>query len=111
MRPLPADARVAVVILSFNQREQTLRCLEHLQALQPPRGRSTCCCGTTARRTARRRPWPRHFPGVLVEACPENLGVAGGRNAAGRRAIERSTPRSCCSSTTTSWSSRASSAD
>jgi GT2 family glycosyltransferase len=84
---MPADARVAVVILSFNQRAQTLRCLEHLQALQAEEGPFDVLLWDNGSRDETARAVTEAFPAVSVHACPENLGVAGGRNAAGRRAI------------------------
>ena len=92
MRPpfsvLPNDARVAVVILSFNQRAQTLRCLEHLQGLQAAEGPFDVLLWDNGSRDETARAVRESFPGIAVEACPDNLGVAGGRNAAARRAVE-----------------------
>ena len=88
MRPVPADARVVVVILSFNQRAQTLRCLEHLQSLQPAEGPFNVLLWDNGSKDGTAEAVRKAFPGISVEACPENLGVARGRNAAGRRAIE-----------------------
>jgi O-antigen biosynthesis protein len=84
---LPADARVAVVILSFNQRAQTLRCLEHLQALQPTEGPFEVLLWDNGSKDGTAEAVRAAFPDIAVEACPDNLGVAGGRNAAGRRAV------------------------
>ena len=89
---LPADARVAVVILSFNQRAQTLRCLERLAALQPAEGPFDILLWDNGSRDETAAGVRESFPEVAVEACPDNLGVAGGRNAAARRAIERFDP-------------------
>jgi GT2 family glycosyltransferase len=85
-----ADERVAVVVLSLNARETTRRCLESLLAIREPpfrvvlwdNGSSDGTCDAV--RAA--------FPDVLVHACPTNLGVASGRNAAARLAIERLDP-------------------
>jgi GT2 family glycosyltransferase len=81
MTPSPlAEAGVAVVLLTLNQRETTLRALESFSAED--------------RRDARFLVWDNgstdgtdeaireRFPGVHVHWQPENLGVAGGRNAA-----------------------------
>lgn len=89
---LQADARVAVVILSFNQRAQTLRCLEHLEALRPDEGPFDVLLWDNGSRDGTAAAVRESFPGVAVEACPENLGVAGGRNAAARHAIEQFDP-------------------
>jgi hypothetical protein len=71
--------RVACVVLTWNQREKTLRCLESLRALEgePPaivvwdNGSQD---GTEAAVRAR-------FPDVVYGRSPTNLGVASGRNA------------------------------
>jgi len=84
---MSADSRIAVVILSFNQREQTLRCLEHLVALVPDEGPFDVLLWDNGSGDDTVSAVAEAFPTVLVEACPENLGVAGGRNAAAKRAI------------------------
>jgi GT2 family glycosyltransferase len=83
---------IAVVILSFNQREQTLRCLRHLLALAPEEGPFDVLLWDNGSSDGTAAAVAEAFPTVLVEACPENLGVAGGRNAAARRAIEAFEP-------------------
>lgn len=83
---------IAVVILSFNQREQTLRCLRHLLALAPGEGPFDVLLWDNGSGDGTAGAVEEALPGVLVEACPENLGVAGGRNAAARRAIEAFDP-------------------
>lgn len=83
---------IAVVILSFNQREQTLRCLRHLLALAPEEGPFDVLLWDNGSGDGTAAAVAEAFPAVLVEACPENLGVAGGRNAAARRAIEAFEP-------------------
>lgn len=87
-----AGTRIAVAILSFNQREQTLRCLRRLLALAPVEGPFDVLLWDNGSVDGTAAAVAEEFPEVLVEACPENLGVAGGRNAAARLAIERFDP-------------------
>jgi GT2 family glycosyltransferase len=79
---------VAVVILSFNQRATTLRCLQHLLPLRVGDGPFDVLLWDNGSADGTAPAVEAAFPAVTVEACPENLGVARGRNAAGRRAIE-----------------------
>jgi GT2 family glycosyltransferase len=89
--PLPT---VAVVMLTIDQCAMTLRALEsigtsrhgQLEILLWDNGSTD---GTTD--AVRKR-----FPRVLVHHSPENLGVAGGRNAAAAMAIERFHPPFLC---------------
>jgi GT2 family glycosyltransferase len=92
VKPLSAAPSVAVVILSFNQREQTLSCLRHLMALQPTEGPFDVLLWDNGSKDGTADAVAREFPAVLLEACPENLGVAGGRNAAARLAMDRFNP-------------------
>lgn len=84
--------RIAVVILTFNQREQTLRCLRHLLALAPAEGPFEVVLWDNGSKDGTAAAAAETFPTVLVHACPENLGVAGGRNAAGRLALAKFAP-------------------
>lgn len=85
-----ADMQVAAIILTRNQRAQTLRCLasletareKHLSILLWDNGSTD---GTA--HAVRER-----FPDVLVREHPTNLGAASGRNTAARLAIERWRP-------------------
>jgi GT2 family glycosyltransferase len=85
-----SEPRVAIVMLSFNQREMTLECLESVLAMSGPRfdvlvwdnGSSDGTVEAIAQR----------FPAAHAHAHPENLGVAGGRNAAAKLAKERLSP-------------------
>jgi len=85
-------SRVAVVILSYDQREQTLRCLHHLLGLMPTEGPFDVLLWDNGSKDGTAAAVAEAFPGVAVEACAENLGVAGGRNAAARLAIARFEP-------------------
>jgi len=89
---MSADSRIAVVILSFNQREQTLRCLDRLLALAPDEGTFDVLLWDNGSGDNTASAVAEAFPAVLLEPCPENLGVAGGRNAAAKRAIEAFDP-------------------
>jgi len=84
--------RLAVVILSFNQREQTLRCLERLLALLPSEGPFDVLLWDNGSRDETAAAVRKAFPSVLVHAHPANLGVAGGRNSAAKLAIEHFEP-------------------
>lgn len=84
------EPRVAVVMMTLNQREKTLRCLESLLSIEEPEfdvllWDNGSTDGTTEAVVAR-------FPGVLVHRHPENLGVAPGRNAAADLAIRTFRP-------------------
>jgi ABC-type dipeptide/oligopeptide/nickel transport system ATPase subunit len=85
---------VAVVMLTYNQAENTLRALASI--------------GASTRATIRVVVWDnastddtvaqvrRRFPDVIVEWSADNLGVAGGRNAGAKLAIERFAPDYLC---------------
>jgi GT2 family glycosyltransferase len=83
-------ARAVVIVLTVDQCARTLSCLESLESLGDPafhvlvwdNGSSD---GTEQRVKAR-------HPDVLVHHCDRNLGVASGRNAAARLALERLAP-------------------
>ena len=83
-------ARVVVVMLTLDQKASTLRALESLQSEQGEGVDVLVWDNASEDGTAdavRRR-----YPQVLVHRSQENLGVAGGRNAAARLAIERFSP-------------------
>lgn len=82
--------RVGVVMLTLNQREVTLRALESLMPQIEPGMRVVLWDngsddGTVAAVAAR-------FPEVIAHHHPVNLGVASGRNAGARLALERFQP-------------------
>lgn len=84
------DAHVAVVILSWNQREMTLECLEQVMSMRGPRfdvvlWDNGSTDGTIEAVRAR-------FPSVIAHAGEQNLGVALGRNAGAELAIEKLHP-------------------
>jgi GT2 family glycosyltransferase len=81
-----------VVILSFNQREQTLRCLRHLLDKLPAEGPFDVLLWDNGSRDGTAEAVAAAYPSVSLHAHPENLGVAGGRNAAAKQAIEEFDP-------------------
>ncbi|MGH7564401.1 MAG: glycosyltransferase family 2 protein [Gemmatimonadota bacterium] len=84
------DQRVAVIMLTFDQREKTLKCLADVQAQEGvPFGIVLWDNGSSDDTAERVRV---EFPEVTVHAHPENVGVASGRNAAAALAMERLNP-------------------
>lgn len=77
---------IAVVILTVDQRETTLRCLESLGRPQGVDFDVLVWDNGSADGTA--EAVREAFPDVAVHRHPENLGVASGRNAAAARAAE-----------------------
>ena len=88
----PGPARLSVIVLTFNQCAQTLRCLEQLIALGPEEGPFRILLWDNGSTDGTADAVRSAFPDVAVQACAENLGVAKGRNAAARLAIERFDP-------------------
>ena len=84
--------RIAVVILSFNQREQTLRCLHHLLACAAVEDPFDVLLWDNGSIDATAEAVEARFSSILVHRCPSNLGVARGRNAAARLALEAFEP-------------------
>jgi len=81
------NPQVAILILTLDQRESTLRALESL-APEVEDG-ITVVLWDNASRDGTAEAVRDRFPGALVHESQENLGVAGGRNAAARLAMER----------------------
>jgi GT2 family glycosyltransferase len=79
---------IAVVILTLNQREQTLRCLAELQAQCNPESGVNILVWDNGSDDGTAKAVKAQFPSVLVHSSPNNLGVAGGRNAAAALALE-----------------------
>ncbi len=77
---------VAVVILNHNQAAYTLDCLASLVRLDYPRYRVLVVDNGSAGDDAGRI--TRNFPDISVLCLPENLGVAGGRNAGLREVLQ-----------------------
>jgi hypothetical protein len=83
-----SQRRIAVVVLSFNQREQTMRCLERLRAISAAGDAFGVLLWDNGSKDGTVEAVAARLPSVSIHACPSNLGVAGGRNAAATRAIE-----------------------
>ncbi|MFO7652761.1 MAG: glycosyltransferase family 2 protein [Candidatus Krumholzibacteriia bacterium] len=82
--------RVAVIVLTMDQRDRTRRCLQSFQAVTSPPLRLVLWDNGSRDDTAALV--RREFPAVRVQEHPENLGVAGGRNAAAALAIAEFQP-------------------
>jgi GT2 family glycosyltransferase len=81
---------VAIVVLTHNQRDMTLDCLHHVFAMAGrPFDVVVWDNGSHDDTIAAVR---EQFPSVTSHYCAENLGVASGRNAAARLAIEEHAP-------------------
>jgi len=89
--PSPAGpSRVAVLILTLDQCRSTLRALECLESERNARVEILVWDNASTDGTA--EAVERRFPHVHVHHSHENLGVAGGRNAAARLAMQRFEP-------------------
>ena len=78
--------RIAVIILTLNQRERTLQCLTSLSTIREPSFHVLLWDNGSEDKTA--EVVRAEFPEVLVHHQPNNLGVASGRNAAAELAIK-----------------------
>jgi GT2 family glycosyltransferase len=84
--PVTQKARVAVIVLTLDQCDKTLTCLESLAGLADPDFHVLVWDNGSVDGTEH-RVRDRH-PEVLVEHSPRNLGVGSGRNAAARLAMD-----------------------
>jgi O-antigen biosynthesis protein len=88
--------RIVVIILTWNQRETTLRCLESLLPDQPGApglpGGYTILVWDNGSEDGTVPAVQAAYPQVVAHHHPENLGVAGGRNAAAEFATARLDP-------------------
>jgi GT2 family glycosyltransferase len=84
------SAPIAVVILTLNQREKTIRCLSSFSDVT--RGSHQILVWDNGSQDGTLDAVQKLFPDVLTHYCPTNLGVASGRNAAANLAIERFSP-------------------
>jgi GT2 family glycosyltransferase len=82
---------VGIVMLTFNQRDTTLRALASLMPQVGPGDQVIVWDNGSADGTV--EAVQAAYPQVLVHRHPENLGVAGGRNAGAKLAIERFDPQ------------------
>jgi GT2 family glycosyltransferase len=81
---------IAVIILTLNQRDKTLQCLSSLRAVKRPSFQIVLWDNGSSDGTA--EAVGAAFPEVLVHCHSSNLGVASGRNAAAKLAIETFDP-------------------
>jgi GT2 family glycosyltransferase len=88
--PEPAITRVAVIILTMNQRDTTLRCLGSFSDVKRTRHQILVWDNGSVDDTA--EAIGRKFPDVAVHRHHQNLGVASGRNAAATIADEEFHP-------------------
>jgi GT2 family glycosyltransferase len=86
----PRQVGIAVIVLTVDQRESTLRCLQTILEQDAPSFRVVLWDNGSRDGTV--EAVREAHPEVLVHAHPENLGVASGRNAAAALAIEHLAP-------------------
>jgi GT2 family glycosyltransferase len=82
--------KVAVIILTMNQRDKTLRCLSSFTTVKSPLFR--IILWDNGSRDGTIQAVSEEFPQVIVHYHPENIGVASGRNAGAKIAIENFNP-------------------
>jgi GT2 family glycosyltransferase len=82
--------QIAVIILTYNQRDRTIKCLNSLDSASISDFDILLWDNGSSDGTA--DAVKEAFPEVLVHANPSNLGVASGRNAAARLAIKSINP-------------------
>jgi GT2 family glycosyltransferase len=87
-------AHVAIVMLTMNQRETTLRALRSLSA--EDRRRHSVLVWDNGSTDGTVEAIALDFPEVATQHHPRNLGVASGRNAGAKLAIERFQPTHVC---------------
>ena len=85
-----ANRRVVVIILTMNQRDRTIQCLQSLLSIQEPVFNILVWDNGSKDNTVELI--GKEFPNVLIHYHPENLGVASGRNAAAQMAIKQFRP-------------------
>lgn len=83
------DSTVAIVILTFNQREMTLECLQHVLGME---GEFEVVLWDNGSEDGTVEAVQERYPSVAAHWNPTNLGVASGRNAGAALAIERFAP-------------------
>lgn len=80
------NQRIAVIILTINQKEMTLRCLSSLLALKEPKFQVILWDNGSQDGTI--EAVQNEYPEVITHYYPSNLGVASGRNAAAELALK-----------------------
>jgi len=83
--------KVGVIILTMNQRENTLRCLESFNAVKNPTFKILLWDNGSQDDT--KEAVAQDFPNVWVHYNSRNIGVASGRNEAARIMVEHFNPR------------------
>lgn len=84
------NTKIVVIILTINQRDETLQCLSDLLAIKKPPFEVVLWDNGSIDETV--EAVSETFSGVLVHRHPTNLGVASGRNAAAELAIKTFDP-------------------
>jgi GT2 family glycosyltransferase len=92
MKKSAADNRISVIILTINQRQQTLRCVEQLQRSKPSDSSFNITVWDNGSSDGTAAAIRAADSSVTVLNSATNLGVAGGRNAAAKAVIERESP-------------------
>jgi GT2 family glycosyltransferase len=92
MTKIPANPCVAVVILTVNQREQTIRCIKHLRQSMSADSQVSITVWDNGSSDGTPEAIRAVDSNVTVLGSATNLGVAGGRNAAAKAVIERESP-------------------
>jgi GT2 family glycosyltransferase len=82
---------VVAILLTVDQRDLTLRCLDSLRRVDRPR--LEIALWDNGSRDGTSRAVSTAHPGVEIHREPSNVGVASGRNGAARLAAERFAPR------------------
>ena len=86
----PGTTRIAIVMLTLNQRETTLRALRSVMPQMKPEDR--VLVWDNGSNDGTEQAIAAEFPAVTVHHHPENLGVASGRNAGAKLAEQRFRP-------------------
>jgi GT2 family glycosyltransferase len=88
--PKIKNSQIVILILTYNQRDRTLRCLSSLDVIKSPPFYLILWDNGSSDGTV--EAVKETFPKVLLHHHPNNLGVASGRNAAAELAIKRFNP-------------------
>jgi len=84
----PRSPRVAAIILTIDQQDQTLRCIEHLLLQRDKDTEFDVIVWDNGSTDGTAEAISSTYPDVMIRISSTNLGVAGGRNAAAAVAIE-----------------------
>jgi GT2 family glycosyltransferase len=83
-------SEIAVIILTINQKDKTLRCLESFRAVKAPN--HSIILWDNGSTDGTMAAVQELYPDVICAGSPQNLGVASGRNAAAKLAVSRLDP-------------------